>query len=104
MIIHLQQKKINVSKSTLSNYCERITQKHKISIAQVRKLVPTLSTTKTKYVLHHRNLQFYMDSLKYSSKPTFKRCKRNRNLAAIHKIKEPITLKTPTYMGMSISS
>ena len=63
----LAAEKINFSKSTLSNYCERITQKHKISIAQVRKLVPTLSTTTTttKYVLHHRNLQFYMDSLKY---------------------------------------
>lgn len=71
----LAAEKINVSKSTLSNYCERITQKHKISIAQVRKLVPTLSTTTTKYVLHHRNLQFYMASLKYSSKPTFKSCK-----------------------------
>ena len=44
----LAAEKINVSKSTLSNYCERTTQKHKISIAQVRKLVPTLSTNNNK--------------------------------------------------------
>ena len=44
---------------TLSKYCERIREKFGITIGQVEKLVPKLSN-KEKYVLHYRNLQYYI--------------------------------------------
>ena len=44
----------------LSNYCEQIRDKYKITIGQVHKLIPALKN-KEKYVLHYRNLQLYID-------------------------------------------
>ena len=56
----LAEEKINVTKNMLSNYCEQIRDKSKITIGQVHKLIPTLKNTE-KYVLHYRNLQLYID-------------------------------------------
>ena len=52
--------KIKVFNNMLSGYCKRITEKYKISIGQVNKLIPTLRE-KEEYVLHYRNLQLYLD-------------------------------------------
>ena len=56
----LAPEKIKVSENMLSNYCKKIANKYKISSGLVHKLIPTLSD-KEKYVLHHRNLQLYLN-------------------------------------------
>ena len=56
----LAPEKTKVSSGMLSEYCKKITDKYKISIGLVNKLIPTLRD-KTKYVLHCRNLQLYLD-------------------------------------------
>ena len=43
----------------LSNYCSNIAKKYDIEIGGVNKLVPNLGS-KSKYVLHHKNLQSYL--------------------------------------------
>ena len=52
--------KVKVSKNMLSDYCKKIAEKYNISIGIVSKLIPTLRDKK-EYVLHHRNLQLYLD-------------------------------------------
>ena len=52
--------KVKVSQKMLSGYCKKIAEKYKISIGQVKKLIPTLKS-KEKYVLHYRNLQLYLN-------------------------------------------
>ena len=52
--------KMNITKDMLSPYCKQIQEKFGISIGQVSKLVPTL-LNETKYVLHYRNLQLYLE-------------------------------------------
>ena len=52
--------KLNVSNNMLSGYCKKIAEKCNISIGLVRKLIQMLKDKK-EYVLHHRNLQLYMD-------------------------------------------
>ena len=52
--------KVEVSNSMLSAYCKKIDEKYNISIGLVSKLVPTLRDKK-EYVLHHHNLQLYLD-------------------------------------------
>ena len=44
----------------LLEYCKKSAVKHKISVGQVNKLIPTLKDKK-EYVLHYRNLQLYLD-------------------------------------------
>ena len=50
--------KLGVSRDMLSNYCKKITDKYKIKVGDVKKLIPNLDN-KTNYVVHHRNLQLY---------------------------------------------
>ena len=52
--------KVKVSNDMLSAYCEKIAKKYNISTGLVRKLIPTLRDEK-EYVLHHRNLQLYLN-------------------------------------------
>ena len=52
--------KATVAKNMLSEYCEKIAEKYKISIGQVNKLTPTLKDKK-EYALHYRNLRQYLD-------------------------------------------
>ena len=43
----------------LSDYCKKIADEYKVKFGDVKKLIPNLGN-KTKYVLHYRNLQFYL--------------------------------------------
>ena len=54
----LASEKLGVSRDMLSNYCKKITDKYKIKVGDVKKLIPNLDN-KTNYVVHHRNLQLY---------------------------------------------
>ena len=56
----LAPEKTKVSSGMLSEYCKKIADKYNISIGLVNKLIPTLRD-KEGYVLHYRNLQFYLD-------------------------------------------
>ena len=55
----LAAEKIKVTKEMLSPYCKNIQEQFGISIGQVAKLIPTLSSKKN-YVVHYRNLQLYL--------------------------------------------
>ena len=55
----LAAEKIKVTKEMLFPYCKNIQEQFGISIGQVAKLIPTLSSKKN-YVLHYRNLQLYL--------------------------------------------
>jgi len=56
----LAPEQVKVTENMLSKYCQQIKDKFNISIGQVHKLIPTLSS-KQKYVLYYRNLQLYLD-------------------------------------------
>ena len=51
--------KIEVISNMLSKYCSDIANKCAIKIGGVKKLIPNLSD-KNKYVVHYRNLQYYL--------------------------------------------
>ena len=56
MIIHQHQKKINIPKDWLSDYCLQIANAHNITAGTVKKLARNLMN-KNNYVIHYRNLQ-----------------------------------------------
>ena len=51
----LAPEKLAVTNDMLSKYCKEITDRYKIKVGDVKKLIPNLRN-KTKYVLHYRNL------------------------------------------------
>ena len=51
--------KLAVSSDMLSRCCRKIADKYQIKVGHVKKLIPNLGS-KTKYVLHYRNLQLYL--------------------------------------------
>ena len=55
----LAAEKLAVTNDMLSNYCKSIAHKYEITVYDVKKLIPNLGN-KTKYVVHHRNLQLYL--------------------------------------------
>ena len=51
--------KIEVSSNMLSKYCSDIVNKYEIKVGGVKKLIPNLGD-KIKYVVHYKNLQYYL--------------------------------------------
>ena len=51
--------KIEVSSNMFSKYCSDIANKHGMKVGGVKKLIPNLRD-KVKYVVHYRNLQYYL--------------------------------------------
>ena len=51
--------KIEITQDMLSKYCSEIADNYGIKVDGVRKLVPNLKD-KVKYVVHYRNLQYYL--------------------------------------------
>ena len=55
----LAPEKLTVTNDMLSKYCKSIADKYEIKVGDIKKLIPNLGN-KTKYVLHYKNLQFYL--------------------------------------------
>lgn len=55
----LAAEKMTVTPDMISPYCKNIQEQFGITIGQVAKLIPTLSSKKN-YVPHYRNLQLYL--------------------------------------------
>ena len=51
--------KIEISPDMLSRYCNDIANKYGIKVGEVKKLIPNLSN-EVKYVVHYRNLQYFL--------------------------------------------
>ena len=64
----LAPEKLTVSGDMLSKYCTKIADKFQIKVGDVKKLIPNLGH-KTNYVVHYRNLQWYL-SLGMSGYPS----------------------------------
>ena len=56
----LAPEKLAILYDMLSDYCKKIADKYEIKVGDVKKLIPNLGN-KTNYVLHYRNLQFYLN-------------------------------------------
>ena len=59
MIILQLQKKLAIPYDMLPDYCKKIADEYVIKVGDVEKLIPNLDK-KTNYVLHYRNVQFYL--------------------------------------------
>ena len=55
----LASEKVAISSDMLSKYCKKITDKYKIKVGDVKKLIPNLGN-KIKDILHYRILQLYL--------------------------------------------
>ena len=55
----LRSEKIEITQDMLSKYCSEIANKYKIKVGEVKKLVPNLKG-KVKYIVHFKNLQYYL--------------------------------------------
>ena len=55
----LAPEKLAIPSEMLSDYCQKIADEYEIKVGDVMKLVPNLGG-KANYVLHYRNLQFYL--------------------------------------------
>ena len=55
----LAPEKLAFSSSMLSKYCKKITDRYKIKVGDVKKLIPKLGS-KTEHVTSYRNLQLYL--------------------------------------------
>ena len=55
----LAPEKLAVSNDMLSAYCKKIADKYDIKVGDVKKLIPNLGN-KNKYVVHYKNLQWYL--------------------------------------------
>ena len=52
--------KVEVSYDMLSKYCKEIADWYGIKVGGVKKLIPNLTSDKNKYVVHYKNLQYYL--------------------------------------------
>ena len=57
----LAPQKLKISSDMLSKYCSDIANKYGIRVGGINKLVPNLRD-KIKYVVHYKNLQYYLSS------------------------------------------
>ena len=55
----LAPEKLAIPYDMLSDYCKKIADEYEIKVGDVKKLIPNLGN-KTNYVVHYRNLQFYL--------------------------------------------
>ena len=55
----LAPEKLAIPYDMLSNYCKKIADKYGIKVGDIKKVVPNLGS-KTKYIVHYRNLQLYL--------------------------------------------
>ena len=59
VIIHYVLKKIEISSDMLSKYCSEIVDQYGIKVGDVKKLIPNIGD-KVKYVVHYKNLEYYL--------------------------------------------
>ena len=59
MIIHYVQKNLKLAQICCQQYCSDIANKYEIKAGGVKELVPNLRD-KIKYIVHYRNLQYYL--------------------------------------------